>query len=67
MKKNLEIGAASANSTSFLTALMFKIEQQSNSRNVRYRSKFGLITANELRSEVQLKGILLLLNIKLFL
>lgn len=67
MKKNLEIGAVSANSTSFLTALMFKIEQQSNSRNVRYRSKFGLITANELRSEVQLKGILLLLNIKLFL
>lgn len=67
MKKNLEISEVSAISTSLLTAIMYKIEQQSKSRNVRYRSKFGLITANELCSEVQLKGILLLLNIKLFL
>lgn len=67
MKKNLEIGEVSAISTSFLIAITYKIEQQSNSRNVRYRSKFGLITASEPCSEVQLKGILLFLNIKLLL
>jgi len=67
VKKNLDIGEVSAISTSFLIAITYKIEQQSNSRNVRYRSKFGLITASEPCSEVQLKGILLFLNIKLLL
>lgn len=44
-------------------AIIYKNKQEGNSRNVMNRSKFGPKIANELCNEVQLRGILLPLNI----
>lgn len=48
-------------------AIIYKNKQEDNSRNVMYRRKFGPKIANELCNGLQLRGILLPLNIKLFL